>query len=82
MALFTCPRRLGRLDLRIRDRADRRVFLLEFKRSKKEEDLDRDCDEAVAQIEKNGYSKVMPEGYEQQIIYGIAFFGKKAKIKM
>jgi len=24
----------------------------------------------------------MPEGYEQQIIYGIAFFGKKAKVKM
>ena len=72
---------LGRLDLRIRDRAGRRVLLLEFKRSKKEKDLDRDCDEAVAQIEKNGYGKVMPEGYEQQIIYGIAFFGKKAKVK-
>lgn len=72
---------LGRLDLRIRDRAGRRILLLEFKRSKKEKDLDRDCDEAVAQIEKHGYGKVMPEGYEQQIIYGIAFFGKKAKVK-
>ena len=73
---------LGRLDLRIKDRPNRRVLLFEFKRSKKEGNLDKDCDEAIGQIIKSGYAKTMPEGYEQQIVCGIAFFGKKAKVKM
>ena len=73
---------LGRLDLRVRDRRNRRFLLLEFKRSGKEENLDADCDEAIAQIFKKGYDKAMPEGYEQQLIYGIAFYAKSAKIKL
>ena len=73
---------LGRLDLRVRDRRNRRFLLLEFKRSGKEEDLDADCDEAIAQIFKKGYDKAMPEGYEQQLIYGIAFYAKSAKVKL
>ena len=73
---------LGRLDLRVRDRRNRRFLLLEFKRSGKEENLDADCDEAIAQIFKKGYDKAMPEGYEQQLIYGIAFYAKSAKVKL
>lgn len=72
---------LGRLDLRVRDRANRRVLLMEFERSDKEKDLNSDCDKAIAQIFKNGYDKAMPEGYEQQLIYGIAFYAKIAKVK-
>jgi len=72
---------LGRLDLRVKDRGKRALLLMEFKRSKKEEDLDADCDEAIRQIFKKGYDKVMPEGYEQQLIYGIAFYAKIAKVK-
>ena len=72
---------LGRLDLRIKDRRKRTILLLEFKRSVKEEDLDVDCDEAIAQIFKKGYDKVMPEGYEKQLICGIAFYAKVAKVK-
>lgn len=73
---------LGRLDLRIRDRANRRILLFEFKRSKSNAELDDDCDEAIGQIIKNGYAKSMPDGYEAQIIYGIAFYGKKALVKL
>ncbi len=73
---------LGRLDLRVKDRSNRRILLLEFKRSKREEDLDNDCDEAIDQIVKNGYDKKIPEGYQQQIVYGIAFYGKQAKVKI
>ena len=72
---------LGRLDLRVRNRPERTFLLLEFKRSEKLEDLDDDCDDALAQIFTKGYNKVMLEGYEQQLIYGIAFFGKTAKVK-
>lgn len=73
---------LGRLDLRVRDRVNRRALLLEFKRSRTEADLERDCEAAIGQIVTNGYARVMPEGYEQQIVYGIAFFGKKAKVRL
>ena len=73
---------LGRLDLRVKDRGKRALLLMEFKRSKKEEDLDADCDEAIRQIFKKGYDKVMPDGYGQQLIYGIAFYAKIAKVKL
>ena len=73
---------LGRLDLRVKDRANRRVILLEFKRSKNLTDLDADCDEALEQIFLNGYDKLLPEGYEEQLIYGIAFCAKVAKVKL
>jgi len=72
----------GRLDLRVKDRANRRILLMEFKRSRKEADMDADCDEAISQIVTNGYDRVMPEGYEQQIVYGIAFYAKMAKVKL
>ena len=72
---------LGRLDLRILDRGNRRLLLLEFKRSEREADLDRDCDLTISQIFQKGYDRAMPEGYEQQMIYGIAFYAKSAKVK-
>ena len=72
---------LGRLDLRVKDRGKRSLLLLEFKRSEKEENLDADCEDAIGQIFRNGYDKAIPEGYERQLIYGIAFYAKKAKVK-
>lgn len=72
---------LGRLDLRIKDRPNRRLLLFEFKRSKSKEELTGDCEEAISQIVKNGYDKTMPEGYESQRVYGIAFYGKQARIR-
>ena len=73
---------LERLDLRVRDRSKRAFLCLEYKRSEKKEDLDADCDDAIRQIFKKRYDKVMSEGYRQQFIYGIAFFAKTAKVKL
>ncbi len=73
---------LGRLDLRVKDRGNRRILLMEFKRSKVANDLDQDCDAAISQIMEKGYGKTMPEGYEQQLICGIAFYTKMAKVKI
>ena len=72
---------LGRLNLRIRDQGKRSAILMEFKRSEEKENLDADCDKAIAQIFENGYDKKLPEGYEHQLIYGIAFYAKMAKVK-
>ncbi len=71
---------LGRLDLRIRDKANRRVLVLECKRSRKETEMQADCQRALLQIRERGYVKAMPDGYITQLAYGIAFFGKKAKV--
>ena len=73
---------LGRLDLRVKDRKNRRMILMEFKRSTKEEHLERDCEDALEQIKNNGYARKMPMGYRKQIVCGIAFFGKVAKIRL
>lgn len=73
---------LGRLDLRVKDRGNRRAVLLEFKKVGKQADLDEGCDEALKQIFTNGYDRLLPEGYEDQIIYGIAFYAKTAKVKL
>jgi len=72
---------LGRLDLRVKNRPERTFLLLEFKRSAKKEDLDADCDKAIAQIFEKGYDRVIPEGYEHQLLYGIAFYAKTARVK-
>ena len=72
---------LGRLDLRVRDRRNRRVLLMECKRSARADDMDRDCDEAISQIRKKGYDLSMPEGYEKQIVCGVALYAKMAKIR-
>jgi hypothetical protein len=72
---------LGRLDLRVRDRRNRRVLLMECKRSARADDMDRDCDEAISQIWKKGYDLSMPEGYEKQIVCGVALYAKMAKIR-
>ena len=73
---------LGRLDLRIKDRPNRRIILLEFKRSSSEKDREKDGDDAITQIRDKGYNKTMPYGYRQQVVYGIAFFGKTAMVKL
>lgn len=73
---------LGRLDLRIKDRGKRRVLLMEFKRSDEQKDLDADSEDAISQIFEKGYDKLIPEGYEEQLIYGIAFFAKTAKVRL
>ena len=72
---------LGRLDLRVKDRIKRSILLMEFKRSEKESDMDADCNDAIAQIFDKGYNRIMPEGYEKQLIAGIAFYAKNAMVK-
>lgn len=72
---------LGRLDLRVRNRPKREFLLLEFKRAKRKEDLEAECDKAIDQIFEKGYDRVMPEGYEHQLLYGIAFYAKIALVK-
>ena len=72
---------LGRPDIFLKDRRNRRAIIIEAKKSDKESDLDRDCEKAVKQIIDEKYAEGIP-GYEQILCYGIAFYQKQARVKL
>lgn len=71
---------LGRPDIFLKDDDNRRVIIIETKRSKKEDNLDQDCDRAVNKILSKKYAEGL-YGYTQILCYGIAFFQKEARVK-
>lgn len=71
---------LGRPDILLKDKRNRRAIIIEAKKSRKETDLDKDCDEALDQIITEKYADGL-YGYEQIFCYGIAFFQKQARVK-
>ena len=71
---------LGRPDIFLKDDDNRRVIIIETKRSKKEDNLGQDCDRAVSQILSKKYAEGL-YGYTQILCYGIAFFQKEARVK-
>ena len=72
---------LGRPDIFLKDRKNRRAIIIEAKKSDKEADLNKDCDKAIKQIIDEKYADGM-YGYDQILCYGVAFFQKQAKVKM
>lgn len=71
---------LGRPDILLKDRNHRRAIVVEAKHSKKEADLERDCDEALRQIAKERYAEGL-YGYRQILCYGVAFYKEQARVK-
>lgn len=71
---------LGRPDIILRDRDNRRAIIIEAKKSKKEDDMDKDCEEAVGQMITKKYAERL-YGYTQIFCYGISFFQKQAVVK-
>ena len=72
---------LGRPDLVLRDDNNRRVLLLEAKRSRSREEMEKDCREALAQIASREYAEGL-DGFTQILCYGVAFFRKQALLKL
>lgn len=72
---------LGRPDIVIRDRKNRRAILIEVKHSKAEEQLEPDCEAALVQIEAKQYSRRFLKGYQSVICYGVSFFEKECCIR-
>lgn len=71
---------LGRPDILLKDKRNRRAIIIEAKKSKKEADMDKDCVEAIRQIAAEKYAEGL-YGYSQILCYGVAFFQKQAKVK-
>ena len=72
---------LGRPDIFLKDRRNRRAIIIEAKKSDKESDMDKDCDKAIKQIIDEKYAEGI-SGYEQILCYGVAFYQKQAKVKL
>ena len=71
---------LGRADLILKDRSNRRAVIIETKRSVRESDMEKDCMAAKDQIVRQKYAQGL-NGYEQILRYGVAFFQKKALVR-
>ncbi len=71
---------LGRPDILLKDKKNRRALILEAKKSNVETDMDKDCDEAIKQIIDRKYAEGV-RGYEQILCYGVAFYQKQAKVR-
>lgn len=72
---------LGRPDILLKDEDNRRAIIIEAKKSERETDLDKDCDEAIDQITTKKYAEGL-YGYEQILCYGVAFYQKQAMVKL
>lgn len=72
---------LGRPDLVVRDRKNRRIIMIEIKYSGSENQMLCDCGSAIQQINIKQYANQFLKGYQVVLCYGIAFFGKQCLVK-
>ena len=72
-------RGLGRPDIKLTDDDNRRILIIEAKKSESRARMAHDCEEALRQIVDQEYAKGL-EAYKV-ICYGIAFFQKSAMVK-
>ncbi len=72
----------GRNDISIEDEKGRRAIIIEIKRSKEYDDLEKDSQEALRQIEDQEYAWSFRKKKYQVIAYGIAFAGKECYVKV
>ena len=71
---------LGRPDIYLKDKKNRRALIIKAKKSETEADLEKDCDKAIKQITEKKYAEGL-YGYEQILCYGVAFCQKQAVVK-
>ena len=71
---------LGRPDILLKDKRNRRALIIEAKKSRRESEMEKDCEEAIGQIISEKYAEGL-YGYTQIFCYGISFFQKQAKVK-
>ena len=71
---------LGRSDIIVCDRKNRRAIIIEAKRSATEAQMEQDCDAALRQIEEKQYADGL-YGYRTILRYGVAFYRKSALMK-
>lgn len=71
----------GRSDIVIYNDVTGQVAVFEAKYSRKLEDLEKDCQKALDQIDTKMYAKEFEDTYEEVLCYGIAFYKKRCLVK-
>lgn len=71
----------GRSDIVVYDTEEARVAVFEAKYAKKLEDMDRECEDALDQIDERMYAKDFEDDYDQVLCYGISFFKKRCLVR-
>ena len=71
----------GRSDVIVTDPRGGKVAVFEAKHSKNLENLERDCQLALDQIDEKMYAKEFEDSYDQVNCYGIAFFKKRCLVR-
>ena len=72
---------LGRPDVDLRDRSNRRMMIIECKKADRKDRMDYWCDEAIRQIREKEYAR-KTDGFNMVRCYGISFYEKTAKVKL
>lgn len=72
---------LGRADLVVKDKKNRRAAVIEAKITNGESHMEDGCRKALEQIERQQYAgKLERDGYKHVLQYGIAFYKKKCLV--
>lgn len=71
----------GRSDVVVYDPVNARVAIFEAKYTKTLENLERECDMALQQIDDRMYAAEYEDDYDQILCYGISFFRKRCMVK-
>ena len=71
----------GRSDIVIYNDVTGQVAVFEAKYSRKLEDLEKDCQKVLDQINTKMYAKEFEDAYEEVLCYGIAFYKKRCLVK-
>ena len=71
----------GRSDVVVYDSMKARVAIFEAKYSKSREEMERDCNRAIEQINKKMYASEYEDDYDEILCYGISFFKKRCFVK-
>ena len=73
---------LGRSDIVMKDRRNRRAIVIEVKIAKTEKQMEEKCQEALLQIKEKQYArKVERDGFRKVLWYGIAFYKKECIVR-
>lgn len=74
---------LGRSDIVVKDRRNRRAFIIEAKWTESEQNLDKVCEQAMRQIEERQYVKKIEQmGYKTVVPFAMAFWKKQCLVKV
>lgn len=73
---------IGRSDIVIKDRRNRRAAVIEIKIAAAEDKMEKECQDALKQIEEKQYArKIERSGFRKVISYGVTFCKKECLVK-